>query len=74
MIKLTLTGRTYGIRYTLRDLGFRWHPDTKIWYTFFDDGEEKSAEELATRWTIEGVYGKTEYIEGKVKTRKKLKY
>lgn len=71
MIKLTFTGRTYGIKYTLKNLGFRWHPDTKAWYKFFNEDEKADAEELVNRWVAEGVYGKLEAIEGKKPAEKK---
>lgn len=68
MIKLTLAGNTYGIRYEVKGMGFRWHPDAKIWYKFFDDSEKQDAEALANKWA--GVTGKTEYIDGKAKEKK----
>lgn len=70
MIKLILTGKTYGIKYTLREMGFRWHPDAKVWYKMFNDSDKANAEALATKWASEGVTGKTEYIEGKVKEKR----
>lgn len=53
MTKLTLTGNTYGIRETLKGLGFRWTPAIKGWIGIFSD---EQAEELSTRWHSEGVY------------------
>ena len=52
---LTLTGKTYGIKETLKGLGFRWNPDMKGWRAIFDNKSE--AEEIASRWISEGVYG-----------------
>lgn len=68
MIKLTLAGNTYGIRYEIKGMGFRWHPDAKVWYKMFNDSEKQDAEALANKWA--GVTGKTEYIEGKVKEKR----
>ena len=56
MIKVTLTGNTYGIKDTLKGLGFRWNG--KEWSRNFKDSEESDANEIATRWYSEGVYGK----------------
>lgn len=53
MMRLTLTGNTYGIREALKGLGFRWTPAIKGWIGIFSDDE---AEELSTRWHSEGVY------------------
>ena len=55
---LTLTGKTYGIKEVLKGLGFRWNPDMKAWKAIFNSKEE--AEEIASRWASEGVYGKVE--------------
>lgn len=52
---LTLTGNTYGIKETLKGLGFRWNPDMKGWKAMFNSKDE--AEEIASRWASEGVYG-----------------
>lgn len=55
---LTLTGRTYGIKDTLKGLGFRWDSINKAWKALFDTKEQ--AEEIAQRWIAEGVYGNIE--------------
>lgn len=55
MIELKLTGNTFGIKDTLKNLGFRWNG--KNWIKNFKDSEETTANELATRWINEGVYG-----------------
>lgn len=55
MTKLTLTGNTYGIKEAIKALGFRWNPEAKAWSKTFEDKAE--AEEIASRWTSEGVYG-----------------
>ena len=58
MIKLTLNGNTYGIKETLKNLGFKWDNNSKSWTKTFTDDNEEYANELATRWFSEGVYGK----------------
>lgn len=58
MIQVILRGNTYGIKDTLKKLGFRWYYDHNCWMRNFKDSEEKKANEIANRWTIEGVYGK----------------
>ena len=65
---LTLTGKTYGIKEVLKGLGFRWNPDMKAWKAIFNSKEE--AEEIASRWASEGVYGK---VEQKVEKRYRVK-
>jgi len=55
MIELKLTGNTFGIKETLKGLGFKWNG--KAWIKNFKDYEETKANELATRWSSEGVYG-----------------
>lgn len=65
---LTLTGNTYGIKETLKGLKFRWNAIAKAWQASFDSKEE--AEEIASRWTSEGVYGS---IEQKVEKRYRIK-
>jgi len=61
MTKLTLTGNTYGIKETLKGLGFRWNPKTKGWTGIFNNDD---ADELAHRWHSEGVYAeKSEAVE-----------
>lgn len=55
MIELKLTGNTFGIKETLKSLGFRWNG--KNWIKNFKDSEEAKANELSTRWHNEGVYG-----------------
>ena len=60
MIQVTLRGNTYGIRYTLKELGFRWYYDHNCWVKNFKDSEEDKANEIATRWNYEGVYGRIE--------------
>lgn len=52
---LTLTGNTYGIKETLKGLKFRWNAIAKAWQASFDSKEE--AEDIASRWVSEGVYG-----------------
>lgn len=56
MIEVEMSGQTYGIRKTLRGLGFRWNG--KHWIRSFKDSEEREANEIAKRWFSEGVYGK----------------
>lgn len=56
MIEVKMTGRTYGIKNTLKGLGFRWNG--KNWIKDFKDSEEAEANEIARRWYSEGVYGK----------------
>lgn len=56
MTRLSLTGNTYGIRETLKSLGFRWDPNKKAWVGTF---ETEEANELAHRWHSEGVYAET---------------
>ena len=58
MIQVTLRGNTYGIKDTLKKLGFRWYYDHNCWMRNFDDSEEDQANEIARRWYSEGVYGK----------------
>ena len=53
MIEVKLTGNTYGIKETLKGLGFKWNG--KEWIKEVKDQTE--AEELANRWISEGVYG-----------------
>lgn len=53
MIEVILRGNTYGIKDTLKGLGFKWNG--KNWTKEVKDQTE--AEELANRWTNEGVYG-----------------
>ena len=65
---LTLTGKTYGIKETLKGLGFRWNPEMKGWKAIFNTKEE--AEEIASRWEAEGVFGK---IEQKVEKKYPVK-
>ena len=55
MIQVTLNGNTYGIKETLKSLGFKWNG--KTWIRNFNDSEESKANEIATRWYNEGVYG-----------------
>ena len=56
MIQVILRGNTYGIKDTLKDLGFRWSKGHNCWFRNFDDHEEKEANEIASRWVYEGVY------------------
>lgn len=58
MIKVTFNGNTYGIKEVLKGLGFRWNAKTKEWTKTYKDSEETTANEVAQRWTNEGVYGK----------------
>ncbi len=62
MIRVTLTGKTYGIKETLKDLNFRYYGKIKAWIRDFKDTEETKANELANRWNSEGVYGKVEKL------------
>lgn len=55
MIQVTLNGNTYGIKETLKSLGFRWNG--RMWIRNFEDSKENEANEIANRWTSEGVYG-----------------
>lgn len=55
MIEVKLKGNTFGIKETLKGLGFRWNG--KEWTRTFEDSEEAIADEIATRWYSEGVYG-----------------
>lgn len=55
MIIVKLTGNTYGIKETLKGLGFKWNKDH--WRKSFGDSEETEANEIANRWNSEGVYG-----------------
>lgn len=55
MIKVSLKGNTYGIKETLKGLGFKWNG--KEWTKNFKDNEETTANEIANRWNSEGVYG-----------------
>ena len=58
MIEVILRGNTYGIKNTLKGLGFRWIGRHNCWMKNFDDNEEKEANEIARRWNYEGVYGR----------------
>lgn len=65
MITVRLTGNTYGIKETLKGLGFRW--DRNGWVKNFKDSEETKANEIATRWYTEGVYGRvTKFINARL--------
>lgn len=55
MIEVKMTGNTFGIKETLKSLGFRWNG--KNWIKRFTDSEETKANEIANRWYSEGVYG-----------------
>lgn len=70
MIKLILTGNTYGIRYEIKGKGFRWHPDFKAWYKLFNDADKADAEAIAKEYGRNGVQAKLETIEGKVKEKR----
>jgi len=70
MIKLILTGNTYGIRYEIKGKGFRWHPDFKAWYKFFNDADKADAEAIAKEYGRNGVQAKLEAIEGNVKEKR----
>lgn len=56
MIIVILNGNTFGIKETLKGLGFKWNG--KEWIRNYKDSEKAIANEIATRWTNEGVYGK----------------
>ena len=56
MIQVILRGNTYGIKDTLKSLGFRYSKGHNCWFRNFDDSEENEANEIANRWGIEGVY------------------
>ena len=58
MIEVKLKGNTFGIKETLKGLGFRWNQTEKAWTRTFKDSEKNEADEIATRWYSEGVYGK----------------
>jgi hypothetical protein len=58
MIEVKLKGNTFGIKETLKGLGFKWNSKEKCWARTFKDSEETIADEIATRWYSEGVYGK----------------
>lgn len=62
MIQVILRGNTYGIKDTLKKLGFRYSKGHNCWFRNFEDSEEKEARRIADRWTYEGVYGKVEII------------
>ena len=66
MIRLQLTGNTYGIRNELKAMRFRWNPNSKTWVKIFDDAEEDEVKKIADKWS--GVSAKTDRIEGKEKT------
>ena len=53
MTKIMFTGNTYGIKETLKSLGFKWDPIRKAWIGSVCDNE---AEHLMHRWYSEGVY------------------
>ena len=56
MIEVRLTGRTYSIKETLKENGFRWNPATKAWSKTYDDSDKEYCENLAKAWTGDGVY------------------
>ena len=58
MTTLTLKGNTFGIKETLKALGFRWDAINKAWKANFDTPEQ--AQEIAGRWANEGVTAKME--------------
>jgi hypothetical protein len=58
--EVIMSGNTYGIKETLKQLGFKWFSRAKVWSRFFDT--EQEATEIANRWTAEGVYGSV--VEG----------
>lgn len=58
MIEVILRGNTYGIKDTLKRLGFKWIGAHNCWMKNFKDNEEREANEIATRWNYEGVYGR----------------
>jgi hypothetical protein len=63
MTRLTLTGKTFGIKDIIKGLGFRWNPEQKAWSKTFDNTAE--AEEIARRWADEGVIGRLEDVKVK---------
>lgn len=68
MIKVIVAGNTYSIRYELKEQGFRWHPEAKVWYKLFDDSDKADAEAFKSHWI--GVTVETEHIEGKKQEKK----
>ena len=64
MVRLNLEGKTYGIKDTLKGLGFSWDAKKKVWYKLFNDNEQSEAEELANRWKSEDVHGLLVFKEG----------
>ena len=60
MTRLTLTGKTFGIKDELKAQGFKWNSYTKVWYKDFDDADRAQA--LATAYESNGVYGSTEKV------------
>lgn len=72
MIKLTLLGKTYGIKEELKAQGFRWDSTNKAWYKLFDENESDRVERLAEAYKDNGVVGKTEKINAPKEAKKYL--
>jgi len=70
MIKLTLLGKTYGIKEELKAQGFRWDSTSKAWYKLFNESESDRVERLAEAYKDNGVVGKTELVNAPKETKK----
>lgn len=51
-----LTGNTFSIKGELKECGFRWNANKRVWYKVIEDDEER-AYSLAEAYTANGVYG-----------------
>ena len=65
MIRLTLTGNTYGIKNELKSQGFRWNPNDKVWFKDYDNSEQEIAQRLTIAYEANGVYGSIKTITEK---------
>lgn len=51
MIILTISGKTYEVRETLKEDGFRWNPERKVWSKRFEDTDAEYVENLRnSKW------------------------
>ena len=57
MLELRLTGNTFSIRGELKEQGFKWNSDKRVWYKTFDDDEDEHVYQLANAYEDNGVYG-----------------
>lgn len=70
MIRLVISGKTYGFREALKKARLSWDPERKVWYNNYDDTEMQKVKEIALGCEENGLKATITTTQGSPKVKK----